>query len=220
MHRVKLAVAVVCVMAVSPSSVWAWRAGPPPGRTGSPDSLGATCTQCHGATPGSGSVEILGVPGSYSPGAIYDLTVRVSDPVQAGGGFQISVEDVIGAHIGTLSVTDAVNTKLNETDPNFLNHTSTGVDNAVAGWVGAGNSASYNLRWQAPASDAGPVTFWVAGNAINNNLSSTGDIIYLTNQTISMALPVPAASTWGLVVMSMLILTAGTIAVMRRRQPA
>jgi hypothetical protein len=51
----------------------------------------------------------------------------------------------------------------------------------VANWAANGNSATYNVQWQAPATDMGSLTSWAAGNAINNSFFSDGDIIYLTN---------------------------------------
>lgn len=207
----------LAVVAFASSQAMAYREGPPAGMTGSPGSSYNSCMLCHGFAAGSGSVEILGVPAQYALNQTYDLTVRISDPSQLGAGFQLSVENPIGAHVGTLSVIDAVNTQLNTSD--YINHTLTGVDNSVAAWAGNGNSADYLVRWQAPASPAGPVTFWAAGNAINNNFSSSGDFIYLTNVTAADP-TVPAASTWGLIVMAIVLLTAGTLAVARRDRPA
>jgi len=209
------AVLGLAVVAFATTNAMAFRSGPPSGRTGSIASGGSSCTDCHGATVGNGTVEILGAPAGYELGATYDLTVRVSDPDQAGAGFQISVEDAVGTHVGTLSLIDATGTQLNTSD--YVNHTSTGVDNAVSAWAGNGNSADYPVRWQAPASDVGPITFWAAGNAINNNFSSSGDRIYLTNETVNMAEPIPAASTWGLVVMTITLLAVGTIVVVRQK---
>ena len=184
------------------------------GRTGSPGSGGATCRGCHGSTVGTGSVEILGMPDNYQANAVYDLTVRVSDATKLGAGFQISAEDAAGNHIGTLSVIDAVNTALNTGV--YLNHTSNGVDAAVTGWAANGNSVSYPARWTAPSTDMGTVTFWAAGNAINNNFSSSGDIIYLTSKSASF-IAVPAVSTWGMVVFTLCVMTAGTIVAGRGR---
>jgi len=108
---------------------------------------------------------------------MYDLVVRVQDDTKLGGGFQISVEDPAGNHAGLLILTDPVNTQENA---EWVNHTGDGVANSVVNWAALGNAAEYNVRWQAPEC-IGPVTFWAAGNAINNNSSSTGDTIYLTH---------------------------------------
>lgn len=185
------------------------------GRTGGPANGGSTCQACHGNTVGAGSVEIIGVPNQYQANAVYDLTVRVSDPTKLGAGFQLSVEDAVGNHIGTLSLIDAVETELND-NPNYINHTSDGVDASVAAWAGNGNSYTYPVRWTAPSTDMGTVTFWAAGNAINDDSDNGGDIIYVTNESASF-IAVPAASTWGLIVLTLSVMTAGTIVGIRRR---
>lgn len=188
-----------------------------PGRTGGPANGGATCRSCHGSAVGDGSVEILGAPSQYQANAAYDLTIRVSDAGQSAAGFQLSVEDASGNHIGVLSVIDAVHTELNSDDPVYINHTSVGVDDAATNWVSNGNSASYNVRWTAPATDMGQVTFWAAGNAVNNNFSTSGDFIYTTN-TSATFVAVPAVSTWGVMILALGVLTAGTIAGLRRNE--
>lgn len=202
--------------------VWAFRSGPPAAHNGSVDSMGNTCTACHLGGAGSGMVEILGAPSSYEANETYSLTVRISDPVQAGAGFQISVEDAGGTHVGTLIVTDATNTQINIGDSGYVNHTSTGVSNSVTNWVAMGDSAEYNLDWQAPASDAGTVTFWAVGNAINNNFSNSGDLVYLTNTSADFdaGVMVPATSTWGLLLLTLVMLIAGSVVIARKAVPA
>ncbi len=205
---------VAIALLVSSDLVMASRFGPIPGVTGSTASNGNNCTICHsGATGGLGSVQILGAPAMYQFDQLYNLTVRISDPVQVGAGFQLSVEDVAGTHVGTLIASDAVNTQLNGGDDNFINHTDTGVDNSVANWNGF---AEYNLGWQSPASDVGPITFWAAGNAINNNSINTGDRIYTTSTTAGPGFPVPAVSTGGLLGFAFLNVTIGAILLRRR----
>jgi len=181
-----------------------------PGRTGGPANGGATCRACHGNTIGNGSVQILGAPSAYQAKAVYDLTIRVTDSTKLGAGFQISVEDVSGNHVGTLSVIDPINTELNGDDPVYLNHTSDGVDASVANWAANGNSYSFPARWTAPSTDVGTVTFWAAGNAINNNFSPSNDIIYLTSESANFV-AVPAASTWGLLVFTLCVMIAGSL---------
>ena len=203
---------LTCIGSVAPS--YAFRSGPPAGHNGSTASGGATCMVCHGSAIGGGMVEILGVPAQYEADALYDLTVRISDPAQAGAGFQLSVETAAGSQAGTLIAIDATNTQLN-VDPRWINHTQTGVNNAVATWAAMGNAAEYDVRWQAPATDVGPVTFWAAGNAINNDFFNTGDIIYLTNESATFLSIVPAAGAWGLLAMGLVVLIAGTIVVGR-----
>ncbi len=170
---------VLLAFCAAPSSVWAFRSGPPPGFNGSTASGGNSCRLCHGTAGGLGSVQIIGFPTQYVPSALYNIGVRVADPDKAGAGFQISFETATGMHAGTIIRTDLTGTQHNG---GWLNHTSTGVNNAVSNWF-SDDSYTYQLRWQAPAVDLGPIRAWAAGNAINNNGSSTGDTIYLTNLT-------------------------------------
>ncbi len=173
--------ACILVLLVCANDAWARRAGAPAARTGSPASGELTCQVCHGLLTGSGTVEILGAPAEYQFDQLYDLVVRVADPVQLAAGFEISVENDIGTHVGTLLLTDPANTRYADGNVNWVTHTSTGVNDAALNWAGNGNSADFRLQWRAPSVDVGTITFWAAGNAINNNFNSGGDIIYVTS---------------------------------------
>jgi hypothetical protein len=217
-HSIYLGAATLVLSALISEPSFAFRSGPPAGQNGSIASGGATCRQCHGNAVGNGEVQILGAPTEYEASALYDLIIRVSDPAQAGAGFQLSVETGAGAVAGTLIVSDAVHTQLN---PNaggvWINHTTSGVNNSVANWAAMGNAAEYQMQWEAPPADVGPVTFWVAGNAINNDFFNSGDIIYLHDQSATFTTGVvPAASAWGLVIMTLIVFTAGTQVIRRR----
>lgn len=169
-----------------PMDAYAFRSGPPAFVNGSTASSGTSCKACHGAIVGAGSVTILNAPVTYQPNAIYHLVVRIQDNARVGAGFQISAESPAGAFLGTFTLTMA-GTQFNPTNNNFVNHNNAGVNASVTAWAGLGNAAEYLVDWQAPASDAGPITFWAAGNAINNNGLSSGDLIYLTSVTATFA---------------------------------
>ncbi len=128
---------------------------------------------------GSGSVQILGAPARYTPGNIYDLTVRVFDPAQFGAGFELSVETPSGLHVGNLSLNDPIRTQYASGDINFVTQTLTGHNMSEANWASNGNKADFVMRWIAPAASAGPIDFYVAGNATNGNFSASGDTVYL-----------------------------------------
>lgn len=177
-------VLAVMMVLTLPGVSLADRANPPSGMTGSPASFGDSCVLCHGSAAGSGMVEILGLPALYQADQVYDLIVRVSDPAQTGAGFQISAEDTLGNHVGTLIVVDNFNTRFNQPSGdgmNWINHTFDGVTNSVFNWGSNGNAAEYSLQWQAPGGDMGPITFYAAGTAIDNNSSLFGDLVYLTS---------------------------------------
>jgi len=177
-------------------SVEARLAGAPEKRNGSTLSAGANCSACHLNSLGftTGSVQILNVPVAYNLMRSYDLEIRVSDTAQvppaAAAGFQISAESPTGSRIGTWILSDLVNTRFSSSISNpghFVTHTSAGVANSQLDYATNGTWASYFVRWLAPATPEGPVTFWAAGNAANNSLTNAGDHVYLTNITIPAA---------------------------------
>jgi hypothetical protein len=209
------------VVCLESSSAFAFRSSPPAGRTGSPASGGLTCAQCHSDPTGAGSVQLLGAPATYQADQVYGLRVRVHDPTatRTGAGFEVSVEDGGGQHVGSLIVLDPTHTQFHQPGPaNWIHHTATGVNNSIPSWSSMSNAAEYILAWQAPSSDLGPVTFWVVGNAINNNGQPDGDKVYATNVTATFdpAPIVPTVSTWGLVTLAELVLIAGTLLTARR----
>ncbi len=218
-RKMSLLVGYVAISVLGSSSVFAlaFSGGPPSGVNGSTGSGGSDCSVCHAnSSGGAGAVQILGAPSAYVAGALYNLTIHIADPVKVGAGYQFSVEDAAGIATGTLSLVDA-NSQLNG---GFINHTSAGVTASIANWGSLGNAAEYQFTWQAPAGDAGPVTFWAAGIAINNAGGDNGDLLYLTNQSASFAGNVPTVSEWGLAIMLMSLMTAGTIIMVRQRSSA
>lgn len=192
-----LVVAFLVSSWVSQRDTLAFRGGPPAAVDGSPAAFFTSCRACHGSTAGPGSVQVLNFPAQYQPNAVYNLIVRIADPTRSGAGFQASVQTSSGSPAGTIIRTDFSNTQLNSrTSPNLwrgIDHTGTGVGTASANWSLLGNAAEYSFNWQAPAGDVGPVTIWAAGNAINNNFSSSGDLIYLTSQTAAFE-PIPTGA--------------------------
>lgn len=182
------------VAALASSPALAYRGGPIAGVTGSPASLGNTCRLCHGNAAGGGSVQILNAPAQYQANQVYELTIRVSDPAQRGGGFEISVETPAGVHVGQLLIVEPLYTLYADSFPpeQWVSHSFEGVERAVANWAAMGNAAEYRVGWRAPATDMGTIRFYVAGNAINDNFDHTGDRIYTTNAVSTFRAPCPA----------------------------
>lgn len=199
-----------CVVALFVVLVVAARArgfdeGAPPSYTGSPNSGGGNCTDCHSGSSGSGFVELLGVPAVVQPDTVYDLFVRVMDAEQAGAGFEISVEDDNLIFIGEFVVSDSINTQFAERSTNWITHTQTGYDNSVANWDDSGGMVEYAFQWQSPATLPGdPFAFYVSGNAVDDNNNFMGDHVYTT----TVQVPEPAA---------LVLMAAGGIALLRRR---
>jgi uncharacterized protein (TIGR03437 family) len=59
-----------------------------------------------------------------------------------------------------------------------MEHTFEGTRGGSAGPV------SFEFQWSAPDVSTGPVTFYAAANAANNNFTTSGDRIYTTNRTL------------------------------------
>ena len=153
--------------------------GPDAGYTNAPGDFG-NCTACHNdpveePDKGPGSVRINGVPATYQPGQQYTLTVTVQQTNRVRYGFQLTVIDRTGSRAGTLASLGPetqVNVITGPGGRQYIEHTQLGTNPTG---VGVG---SWQIRWTAPSTDIGTVTFYVAGNAADGNLSTFGDYIY------------------------------------------
>ena len=172
--------------------------GPPPGVTGAPGDNPRACTQCHSdATLNSftGSVSIILQSGPvYIPGVKQRITVQVADPTQQRWGFELSARldsSPENGQAGRLMPIDNMTQVIcedNGPEPctsgvTFIEHTSAGSRN------GTKNGAAFQFDWAPPATDVGPITLYVAGNAANGNAASTGDHIYTSSVQLTPANP-------------------------------
>jgi hypothetical protein len=178
-NRTLNAAKAALVVAVLATLAYGFSAGPPAGRTGAPGE--ATCVQCHTGTlnNGPGRITISGVPETYEPNQELTLTVRVEHPDRERWGFQITALDDANNPAGALAPADRTITKAVEATGNlrgrvYVEHTTRGT------FRGQAQGAEWEVRWTAPAADAGRVTFYAAGNAANGNNASSGDSIYTT----------------------------------------
>lgn len=149
-----------------------------PGDESLPNGTPIVCGSCHtsgGINPISSSVTIsvLDTEGDtvtqYIPGQQY--TARVTVNTLTGNpsrwGFQmIALKDTGNIDLDGFSDTNPNNYKIatvNSTGRTYAEH-----DNAST-------SNIFNVKWTAPAAGTGNVTFYAAGNAVNNNGQNTGD---------------------------------------------
>jgi hypothetical protein len=188
----------ILTLAIATSQAFAFSSGPPDHMAGNPPAF-TSCQQCHGTAVGDGMLALLDLPASYEEGVAYDLRVELQDPGQMRWGFELTVlDDVMNEQAGTLEITDAVNTQLSDNpspDADFVKHTGTGT------FAGTPDGpVTWDFRWVAPAGDA-DLTFYVAGNAANNNGNTSGDFIYLITAELSASTigveldPAPALAT-------------------------
>lgn len=157
-------------------------AGAPSGHTGAPGSN--TCIACHTGNDlnANGGSIALAAPASYVPGSPVELSLTVERAGQVRFGFSITVRDADGNMVGTWEPVEGEGTGFSDFggDPTHLTHNPA---------VSVLDRHTWALRWNAPAEDVGPVTFYAAGNAANG-FSNFGDFIYTTSASVS-----PAADT-------------------------
>jgi hypothetical protein len=160
--------------------VWAYSSTPPDDRAGNPPNT-MTCKApgCHNTfdlNSGDGSLSIEDVPFAYVPGETYSVTITLSDPGQRRWGFELTALDADNQQAGTFVITDPTNTQLSDnggTSPDFVKQTRTGSFAGISD-----GPISWTFEWTAPSPAVGNVTFYAAGNAANNNGSTSGDYIY------------------------------------------
>lgn len=156
--------------------------GAPLAKTGAPDEQ--TCASCHtGNNPpqdGTTLNSLVVTQGltpvtNYVPGASYNVALTLDNQFQdVNEGFQATVLDIstnsmagsFPAGILGVAITNDPNT-----GRDYANHILASSTNSNNFWA---------WQWTAPATDVGPVKFYVATNIGNGNNASTGDVIYLS----------------------------------------
>jgi hypothetical protein len=164
---------------------------------------------------GPGTFAIV-APSSYEPAMTYLISIDLDQtgPVESPPmrwGFQLTVLDALFQPAGTVASTDE-NTQVQLfplSDREYVAHSEPGTA------AGQPNGNSWSFQWTAPDADVGPVTFYAAGNAANNNDSNTGeDYIYTTTATVPV--PEPGSLAAGLLALS----TAAALAQRLSGRPA
>jgi uncharacterized protein (TIGR03118 family) len=176
--------------------------GPIARLTGAPGDNQLACTQCHSGAlnSGKGSVRVVFPDGAqYKGGATYRLKVELRDPDQQRWGFQLTARlasNLEKGQAGDFTVTDG-NTRIicenNTAKPCPAGQQVQFIEHVVAGTrPGTTGGADFEFDWTAPPAGSGPVTFYVAGNAANNNGNNQGDSIYTSSLSIKESTGAPA----------------------------
>ena len=201
----KLLITVIGTTVCIAPALLAYVTGPDAGKSGAPGE--STCVECHSGTAlnsGQGSVKVDFSAGgqTYVPGAKQHLIVTVADPSMRRGGFQLTARLASNAMTqagnfipGTDGFTQTVcasSDLISETllapvtcpsaQPlQYIEHTVQGAR------LTGGGSQTFEFDWNPPASNAGNVVIYVAGNAANGNSSPSGDHIYTKSYTLTSA---------------------------------
>ena len=151
------------------------------GKTGAPGE--SNCTSCHSGSTQNGSTEnILTVLDannnpvtSYTLGAAYTVTLGLSSNPSKKGFQATALKTSDNTMAGSFTATSG-NTFVNGSAKKYANHTSQSNTSATALWT---------WTWTAPATNVGDVKFYVASNKASGNNQDNGDMIYLSQHTIS-----------------------------------
>jgi ribosomal protein L35AE/L33A len=171
---------------------------PPASKTGAPRPSASpelTCSVCHTAAQAGDTFSISGGgPGNtYTPNQTYTITVSHSTAAGTRWGFQITAIDSSLIRAGVLSSTDSTTITQCATPtsdnvfPSVFSPPCIGSERYYTYHTSASTTSSWSFQWTAPASDIGPVTFYVAGVKGNTNASSVDDPTYTTTKTLTAA---------------------------------
>ena len=180
MKIIKILGTILIIFSFS-ESVFTYSGGAPTGHTGAPGEV--NCSNCHSGNansgPGSINISVSGNPTDYVPGQTYQITVSVNDSFSTELGFQATVvEDLTSQGAGILSVGTFNQVSISTSGGKYYaNH------DGSTGTIQLGRSWTFN--WIAPAAGTGSITFYAAGNASNNNGSSSGDEIYTASLSLT-----------------------------------
>ena len=192
--------------AAIPLTLFALSKGPDPRHTGAPGDKQLACATagCHTNSQSGGPINFHGgsVSATFSQGSVYtpgtpvNITVSVSDPTHRQYGFQMSARlesnlaqaqagrFIYQNNTGVAVVCDneaprSVNGNCPASQPvEFIEHTEP-------------SSSSWSFSWTPPATAAGPVHFYIAGNAVDGNLSSDGnDHVYTREYVLTPTMPI------------------------------
>lgn len=176
--------------------------GAHPGSTGAPGDL--TCAQsgCHvtaTVTQDSGLVNTLlfsSIDTTYTPGNSYTLTLQVTKAAIQKFGFElVALKDSTNTNIGSFSLLESTRTqKINHMagggDLRYsMTHKTAGTTTSTAGAI------QWKMKWTAPSTNVGTITFWYTSNCTNNNGFNTGDQLFLSHFQIRPAVDTTSVDT-------------------------
>lgn len=171
---------IVCVF-LADLIAYTYSSSPPASHAGAPSE--STCTACHAGTAnsGSGSITITfgdGILNTYKPDSVYTVTVQVTDITKLKFGFESTSLTSANDSAGRFIITNNTNTVLQTGSVSgkmrrYISHKN------------ASGTSTWQFQWRAPGTNKGPITFYVAGNAANSDLNTSGDLIYTESLQIT-----------------------------------
>ncbi len=192
------------LFSLAPIGLYAHITGMPLGYTGVPSTLasdngGATCAQCHtGLQVVSGGTSFTLHVSSYTPGVQQGISLTMSNTPGLRFAFQLTarLQSDLTKEAGTF-------TKTSNSQPYCANGSTfscngdiqyvTNTPSAVFPTTGGG--ITWGLTWTPPGRDLGPVVFYAAAVAANNDGTPLNDRVYLISGQSTSAAPCNLSGT-------------------------
>lgn len=156
------------------------------GASGAPGETTCNDTDCHNSfavNSGTGSITISSpdlTDWAYVPGTTYTISVTVEQSAINLFGLCFEALKPNGDNAGTLHA--GVGTQIkNKKVGGFQRKSITHDDNTGA----SANAHTFTFTWDAPATDIGDITFYVAGLAANGDDHESDDRVYSTSQVVT-----------------------------------
>lgn len=166
----------------------AFSTGPVPGRTGAAADGGTTCNACHrGNDLNDGVGKLMIMVREYKPGVKQKIRVMLQHPTAARWGFELTARLASDPTQPAGTFVPANNYLIKCFDNTFApcNGQREFVEHSQpTTFAGQRGGATWEVEWMPPSTDVGPIVFYAAGNAANNNGTNAGDFIYTTETTI------------------------------------
>jgi hypothetical protein len=177
---IALTILIGGAIALTPKESNTKATAPPANTCYVPGGSGCGSSSCHNTSIniGSGFIQATfsGANNEYVPGQTYTINVTISDDTKQRFGFQAASVDQNNMQAGTFIVTNTNNTSTQSSGGlSFIGHKA------------ANSSATWSFDWTAPSANVGPIKFYLAGNAANNNNSDSGDNIYTSQLPVNPA---------------------------------
>jgi len=133
------------------------------------------CAACHfGTEPilASDNLAISGLPKKLEAGVIYDLTITFESPDIVIAGFQLiarAAEQDVGTFTASADNIEFIGSSIRSITP-----------------LRTSGRAVWKIQWHAPEKTGGPIEFFVAASAANDDGSPFGDTIHFRTYRLSM----------------------------------
>lgn len=181
-----LLIAGICFAGTSPFEINS--TGAPASATGAPGDGSCGNIGCHddnSANSGAAisSITIGGGVIEYVPGETYQVEISISETGVNRFGYQlVALSESDNKNAGTFNILDAQRTQIVTNyvdsaiqDRNYLTYTYDGTNEYSTGM------GYWTAEWLAPAEDVGPIKFYYATVAADNDGSDNGDGYYLNS---------------------------------------